>query len=73
MKKAKISVDAEQMIGKSVGELLKENIVVCCIDPNKDIYDFTGELKSSSISCEIDLLQFAPRGAILQNSQPVVA
>lgn len=60
-------------IDKAVEELLKEAIQVSYNDPNKDIYDFTGELKSSSITCEIDLLQFAPRGAILQNSQPVVA
>jgi phospholipid-transporting ATPase len=30
-------------------------------------------MKTTSEKCELDLLQFAPRGAILRNSQPVVA
>jgi hypothetical protein len=63
----------EELLDKSVNQLLLEGISVFCNDPNKDIYDFGGALKTSSADCEIDLLQFAPRGAFLRNSQPVVA
>lgn len=47
---------------------------VQCIDPDKDIYNFQGELLGKdNLKNELDLFQFIPRGSTLKNSQKVYA
>ena len=41
--------------------------------PNKDIYNFVGELKQGSETNELELKQFIPRGSVLKYSQDTQA
>jgi magnesium-transporting ATPase (P-type) len=43
------------------------------MDPSKDIYKFEGLMKFENDSDELDLKQFIPRGAMIKNSQEVIA
>jgi len=43
------------------------------MEANKDIYKFSGNLKTTQGSEELEMKQFVPRGAVIRNSNLVIA